>query len=44
VRAIVGERDVRRTRVALKGITGEQDLVAVQLAPAPKTTERASGG
>jgi len=35
VRAIVGDRDVRRTRVALKGITGEQDLVAVQLARPP---------
>jgi class 3 adenylate cyclase len=44
VRAIVGERDVRRMRVALKGITGEQDLVAFQLAAPPNSKERASGG
>jgi class 3 adenylate cyclase len=54
VRAIVGDCDVRRSRVALKGITGEQDLVCIQLAhasvPAARVdgaqtgSERASGG
>ncbi len=51
VRALLGDFDVRRSRVALKGITGEQDLVAIQVAHATArgdgaqtASERASGG
>lgn len=54
VRALVGDCEVRRSRVALKGITGEQELAAIQLVhesvPAARddgaqtASERASGG
>ncbi|HET6586119.1 MAG TPA: adenylate/guanylate cyclase domain-containing protein, partial [Nannocystaceae bacterium] len=45
VRSIVGDREIRCARVALKGITGEQDLVAFQLACAgAEPGQRASGG
>jgi class 3 adenylate cyclase len=43
IQEIVGERETRRSRVALKGITGEQDLVAYQLAPSQPGHARASG-
>jgi len=43
VRTIVGDREVRRTRVALKGITGDQDLVAFQLGTHAGASERVSG-